>query len=161
MTDTFWILIITSVGGLLELAGLALVVREIRANREHGRGLFREHAVARPSTVATRMEIPTPSVPEDHEESPDDPSAPPGDSYELKLRLLGELTPATRADLQRVIAEEAEKLSRQDRERDLALRRFLHTLTTGSLKDRVVGVILIAAGIVCTTGAGIWSTVIC
>lgn len=157
MTDTCWIVALTGTGGALELAGLLLVVKEIRSERQAAKDLFKEDAVVRPATVEMNLEVHSPSAQTDNDYlSPEEPDVSSADAYDLKFRLLGELTTATRADLQRVIAQEAAALSRQDKERDVALRRFLHILITGSLKDRVIGVILIAAGITCTTVAGIW-----
>lgn len=161
MTDVTWVVALTATGGALELAGLILVVKEIRSDRQAAQDLLRENRVVRPATIRTTVNVHPPTVNADEQEPAlEQRLAALEDAYDRKFRMLEELTSATRADLRRVVAEEAAELAHQDRERDVALRSFLHTQITGSLRNRVFGVVLIATGITCTTAAGIWGTVI-
>ncbi len=131
---------LTALGGLLELVGLVLVVAEIKHDRRAASELFKEDldgTLVRSETV-------------ENPEARDEPVP------LSKFDLVRATTPMTWVQTEDIIGEEAAAVAEQGKERDEALRRFLHAQITGSLRTRAVGVTSIGLGIILTTTAGVW-----
>lgn len=156
MSESTTIVLLTLAGGGFEALGVAMIVREIAQDRRQARSLFSpitldvhsaDHAHMAESvtlgadsqaqqTVAERVNILERAM-------------------SSLLEAIETSAQATKIEMRKAIQEAAQELSRKDKERDDALRRFIHDQLTGGIGLRIAGVVSILIGIVCTTAAGI------
>jgi Flp pilus assembly CpaE family ATPase len=136
--------VLSSLGALCELAGLVLVVREIRSDRERGRRLLESlEQPARPNRTypaPMRPALGAPLTGADMERT--------GDTFRRLeagvANALLKLKRTTDAELDQAI----EQVQRDVAERDAELRDGLRYVLAGSTRDRWTGVVLLGVGVI-------------
>jgi len=155
-------IVLSSVGGLLELGGLALVVLDIVADREQARTLFaprdalerRERSYPAPVHAPSWVPPSQASVmltPAQHRDAAAKESHRTGAAV---ANALVRLKKATDAELDR----EIERVERMTHEREEVLRRGLVHVLAGSIKQRTFGAVLLGLGIGFATAGSVVSS---
>ena len=146
------IAILIGIGSALEIAGVLMVIKEIRADRRRADELRQPKRVSILPAVEQDEALPL-SVVGGKPLSDEEHAA---RQAEARFRMLQATTHATRQEAQEA-REAAAEAARMDAEHDEALRRFMHEQLTSGIGARVWGVALVLAGIACQTAAGLWS----
>jgi len=156
LTMTWLIILLSAAGGLCELSGLFLVVREIAADRRRAQELFPTGQQPPRRTRRYPPRVPAPGP---------DPWAQlrPPRSGELEQRVgrglamlanaMTDLRKATDAQLDSSVAE----LRREADLRETEIRSHLGYVLAGSIRERLIGAALLAAGIVLAVAANVVS----
>jgi len=143
---------LSSLGALCELAGLVLVVREIRSDPERGRRLLES--------------LEQPDRPNRTYPAPVQPALGPRTTYADTART-GETFRRLEADVANALAklkrttdaeldQAIERVQRDVAERDAELRDGLRYVLAGSTRDRWIGVVLLGAGVIVSgVGSGV------
>lgn len=157
MTECSSIVALMVVGGLLELAGISLLILQIRGDRERARRLMRRDQVVHLGGVASATAIGGVTVTGGAEPTLAE-RVTRLEAALLEIRAgLAETESKLRAELREEIAGATGRVDAALREQGQELRTFLSELLTGDLRRRWVGVVVLSGGIVLATAANVWS----
>lgn len=148
-------------GGVFELAGLSLIVREIAADRAHARQLFKAPEVYRSPRRPHYGRAPRTGYRPSPFSGLAGTSPQPRAIVEHMLRSEAALANALIAVREAVDSERdqlEQALRKKLSENDAEIRANLHYVLAGSARDRVVGTALLGIGIILATAGTVLSS---
>ena len=153
-------ILLSATGGLCELVGLALVVIEIKDDRERAKRVFQR----RPRRQRPRRRYPGRTLPPLNPTFTH-PMSPAAEQQRAMARAIGRLTADTynvlvdmRKDLDAQLDKSVETLEKEIADADDELRGHLLYVLAGSVPKRIAGAVLLGAGIVLGTAGTIVGT---